>query len=95
MEHFLKDEQRYKQREVQLFEKMEDLLDDEKIRKRENQLESVGQDGEEENDSKMSQTFDERQKRARTVPRGSQSNQYELGPTSPGSINPSSHVNSR
>ena len=32
MQHFLNDQKRYKQREVQLFEKMEDLLDEERIR---------------------------------------------------------------
>ena len=32
--HFLRDEQRFKNREQQLFEKMEDLLDDERIRQR-------------------------------------------------------------
>ena len=40
MQHFLDDEQKHKQRENDLFEKMEDLLDEEKIRKHADLLES-------------------------------------------------------
>ena len=38
----------------------------------------------------MAKTFDAREMRARTVPRGVESYQDDLGPTSPGSVNPTS-----
>ena len=94
MQHFLDDEERYKKREADVFKNMEDLLDDERNRKlAEEEQESTsrqeGGDNDLEDQSKMSNTFDERKNRASTVPRNYQSNQYELGPTTPGSVNPS------
>jgi len=41
MEHFLRDEWRLHEREKKIFEQMEDLLDDERIRQKCDQLESV------------------------------------------------------
>ena len=39
MGHFMRDEQRYKDRENNIFEKMEDMLDEEHIRKTIDQVE--------------------------------------------------------
>ena len=64
MEHFLNDEKRFKAREREIFEQMEDLLDDERIRKNCDKMESSMEPKEEDEDDENSES-DENQTKLR------------------------------
>ena len=59
MEHFLNDEKRFKAREREIFEQMEDLLDDERIRKNCDKLESSMEPKEEDEDAEENSESDD------------------------------------